>query len=598
MLLGSLSGTVSFPEEIKDPPPDGSQSSGKVCSVREFDATRYMVVDNRGTKIQLSVASLLPDVLPGDSVYFSGEWTNTKRKVNFPLDDDGQSVAWRKGISLRCRVNAESLTVKPSGQSLAKAIFEWHNHVNRIIYRSNLTEGAMLFLSTMITGDSDMMDETTRKAFASAGVAHVLALSGTHIAIIASVISLFLLPFTFFGMRRIKWLITIVLLWGFAAFTGFSPSVTRSAIMASVVLFGLFLDRNRSGLNALCLAGILILCFNPVSLWQPGFQLSFAATAAILLIAPFLYDIPIKNKLVRWAAISAGVTLSATIATAPLSCYWFHEFPLLFIAGNFVALLLLPALLGTGVFIVLFGILNWSSAWLEAAFDLLYSLLDGAVTAIASLGWKITGMWFDAWLLIPIYIGLALLYMSLRLQSRKYCYAGMSAVTLTVIVPIIFPGKVPQHEVIVSGNPYCTQIVVRTAENASVYLLGRNVDAESDSVYFTNRHSKWLASRRIRDIRFIECEKTNNCPDLVSANGKSLKTISSFEDANIRDSATYVLLLKKPKGITVEKLLTLNADTAIIPQTIYYKAAELLCDSLRKAHIPVKLLSEGEFVAF
>ena len=206
-------------------------------------------------------------------------------------------------------------------------------------YRNMGLQGDELaILSALTVGCKEELSEHVIETYSVAGASHVLALSGLHIGFISAVL-LFVLSPLWNRWRFLKpfLLLSVILsLWGFAFLTGLSSSVVRAVIMCSFwLLSALFPACQRLTLNTLGATAFLMLLFNPVWLFDIGFQLSFAAVTAILLLQPGLYGLlPVKNTALRkvWALIT--VSIAAQIGTAPLVMLYFSRFSTHFLLTN------------------------------------------------------------------------------------------------------------------------------------------------------------------------------------------------------------------------------------------------------------------------
>jgi len=196
-------------------------------------------------------------------------------------------------------------------------------------------------------GYAKEIDKDTRQIFSGAGCAHILAISGLHLAIIYSVFN-FLLSFISNNRwgRIVKQLIILPLLWIFAFLTGMPSSVTRAVIMITIWGTGsAFLFRAFS-INTLGFAAFFMLLNNPFNLFDIGFQFSFSAVLAILLVNPYLTSLyHSRNPAINYLWELSCTSTSAQLGTAPLSIYYFHQFPLLYLIANVFAIPLAGVLL-------------------------------------------------------------------------------------------------------------------------------------------------------------------------------------------------------------------------------------------------------------
>ena len=197
--------------------------------------------------------------------------------------------------------------------------------------------------------------------FARSGLAHVLSVSGLHVAalglVVASLIALVLraVPAVVrrIDARRPAALAALPLVWGYVIFTGNQPPAVRSALMLSVVLVGRALQRHTDALNAVALAAGVLLVVDPASVQDLSLQLSFTAVLALVLLAPRLRALvplarPDPLRAERWRralehvreALLGVCTASAavTLASIPLVATAFHRVSLVGWLVNVVAL--------------------------------------------------------------------------------------------------------------------------------------------------------------------------------------------------------------------------------------------------------------------
>lgn len=195
----------------------------------------------------------------------------------------------------------------------------------------------------LLAGDRSGIPEALRNDFQRSGLVHVLAISGFHVVLLAGILMVFLkatgLP------HRIVRIVAVILLFLYIPITGGSAAVRRAVLMFSVPQIGALFQRPANTLNSLGVALILILLPNPGILWNPGFQLSVAATAGILIGSPLnpLEKLPqelkknkIWNKIKGFAIEPTYVTLCATLATSPFLIHHFKTLSPFAWLGNIV----------------------------------------------------------------------------------------------------------------------------------------------------------------------------------------------------------------------------------------------------------------------
>ena len=212
-------------------------------------------------------------------------------------------------------------------------------------------------LKGMLLGLRNELSPDILDAFRNSGSIHILAVSGLHVGLIATVcffgFSLLRLP------RKATDLLTIAAVVLYACLVGFRPSVFRASLMAVIFLISRIIERDRDLFNLLAFAALVLLLINPAQLWDIGFQLSFAAVASIVYLMPkwegFIAriigvdrtdpppdqdsTISLRSVWMRgvwWLAMGLGVTLSAQVGTALIGVWHFHRlYPIGLVAGLF-----------------------------------------------------------------------------------------------------------------------------------------------------------------------------------------------------------------------------------------------------------------------
>jgi len=220
--------------------------------------------------------------------------------------------------------------------------------------------------AALLLGYTQNLDKDIRQTFAATGTSHILSISGLHFSIIYGIFY-FLLSFLGNSKRgRIaRQAIILPLMWIFAFLTGMEPPVIRSAVMINLWGFGnAFLFKSFT-INTVGAAAFFMLLYNPFNLFDVGFQLSFLAVLAILLINPHLVILyTSRNPLIRHVWELSCVSASAQLGTAPLSMYYFHQFPLLFLVTNLFAIPMTAIIMGLLPISLLLQFLMGNHSWL------------------------------------------------------------------------------------------------------------------------------------------------------------------------------------------------------------------------------------------
>jgi competence protein ComEC len=199
---------------------------------------------------------------------------------------------------------------------------------------------AYAVVAAMTLGDKSALTRDVKDVYSVTGGSHVLALSGLHLGIIYTLLSLLVV-----GRRwhAVSQLLLVVGIWAFVLLVGMPVSVVRSAVMLTVYALLSLGHRGRMSVNVLAFTAVILLMFSPLSLFDVGFQMSFMAVFSILLWMPladrvFSEAYLQRHRVVRWGWSMIAVSFAAQMGVAPLVAYYFGRFSTYFLLTNFIVL--------------------------------------------------------------------------------------------------------------------------------------------------------------------------------------------------------------------------------------------------------------------
>jgi competence protein ComEC len=227
-------------------------------------------------------------------------------------------------------------------------------------FKSSLTGSHQAILSGFVLGERRGIPQEVYKLFTDTGTLHLLAISGSNVAIVVLVF------FGAFKLLRIPYQVSLLLVFlliiVFSFVTGNQPSVVRASIMASIFLISLLVERERDLINIWALAALVILFANPSSLFDVGFQLSFAATLGLILWVPKLEKLflsRLKNRFLKYyIALPFFVSLSAQLFTYPVTAYYFNKFSIYSLLANLFIVPLTGLVVMVGAISLLISLLS------------------------------------------------------------------------------------------------------------------------------------------------------------------------------------------------------------------------------------------------
>ncbi|KAB2959814.1 MAG: DNA internalization-related competence protein ComEC/Rec2 [Candidatus Methylomirabilis oxygeniifera] len=256
---------------------------------------------------------------------------------------------------------------------------------NRMIHavHSLLPPEQASLLVAMTLGERSGIPRRITEAFTTSGTYHILAISGLNVSLLAG--ALFFLLRAVRVPLRVSALLSMGLITFYAVLAGGSASVVRAAVMADVYLLGLVLDREADSLNTLALSALGLLLWQPLYLFDVGFQLTFVATGAIVVAVNRLPSASLPVPW-RWAVTPLVLSIAAFLGTAPILVSTFHRLSLIGILANLPIVPLSGLLTGAGMlFAVLATVVPHFLGWFTVLIGWLIDLLVGLVGWFARL---------------------------------------------------------------------------------------------------------------------------------------------------------------------------------------------------------------------
>lgn len=297
------------------------------------------------------------------------------------------------------------------------------------LYRSlGFETDELAVLAALTVGDKEELSDDIVETYSVSGASHVLALSGLHIGFLYALL-LFVLRPLWRRWRRLKPLLLLLLvlfLVSFAFFTGLSSSVVRSVVMFSLLAFAGLQPEKPLTLNTLAATAFLMLLCKPVWLFDVGFQLSFSAVAAIVLVQPKLYALwKVDNRFLRYLWGLMTVSMAAQLGTAPLVIFYFSRFSTHFLLTNLWVIPMVSLVLYSAVFLLMLTPLPFVQHLFARVVEALVHVQNEVLRWIEHLpGAAVDDIWLDIWGVLLVYLFLGMAYYGfLRLTVRRVCFA-------------------------------------------------------------------------------------------------------------------------------------------------------------------------------
>jgi competence protein ComEC len=397
---------------------------------------------------------LLVNLPPGDDWRYGDRIELRGRLEAPPPGSDGgyRDYLNRQGIYAYLPFGSARVLERGAGNPFQTGLYVVRERMLAAVYRM-FPEPEASLTAGIVLGDDSGLPPEVQTAFQDTGTAHIIAISGFNIGIVSA---LFAVLFTRLLGRRRGALMAVLGIAFYTLLVGASASVVRAALMGGLGLLAGQLGRRQDGLNTLALVGAGMLVFNPLWLWDVGYQLSFTATLGLTLYAESLTNQAVRlaahftsADFARRIAESLGeylfFTLAATAASLPVTLYHFGRLSLAALIANPLALPPQPALMILGGLAAALGALSpplgqlfaWLT-WPLAAYTIrVVELLAKLPLAAIAVGP------FEAWMGVAYYLilfGWTFARRRAAPLARSLLQPGLALTGLTLMAVVVWRG--------------------------------------------------------------------------------------------------------------------------------------------------------------
>lgn len=332
-----------------------------------LDVTALDSVPTRFRASLTQLDSVQTGVLPGQRVLVEAKLKSLTFAAN-PGEVSRAEWAWRRGQPVSGTFMGARLVQLEGPSFFQRWLAREHSALSTDTHRLTERDDAAALLLTLSAGERASLDDEVEDAFAKSGLAHVLSVSGLHVAVLAL--------FIFGAMRwllsrwQTRWLrvldprafaapLSIPMVWAYVVFTGWQGPAVRSAVMCSLMLAAWAVRRRSDPLNAVAIAALAMVVVDPSAPFDLSVQLSFCAVLALVLLSPVLRGaVPVSPpspavlsgwslRLARWreaALQTLCASAAVTLCSAPVVLLAFQRVSLAGLISNVVALPLSGAL--------------------------------------------------------------------------------------------------------------------------------------------------------------------------------------------------------------------------------------------------------------
>lgn len=468
----------------------------------------------------------------GDTLELTGRLRVPANAAN-PSQFDYARYLQNKNTFSLLYVNENWQIISSANDFNGKLIRKLNDTRNKIldIHRQNIQSPMIEILGGMIFGDDAVNpDDATKDAFIKSGIFHILAASGMNVTLIFGI--------WFFFARKLRFnykfsiFAGIVLILVYTCMTGFGAPIIRAFLMLTLILIGKLIDKKTSTMSLLFIVGFLMLIYNPLMIFDIGFQLSFLVTFALILTAP-LITFEGKHKIINCTLGACLIPVVAQFYAAPLQMYYFNTFSLYSIFANIAIVPVLSLVSFIGFISSILALIPvWANRICFVADFILNPFLIYIIKVadfFASLPYSVIDMPKPSVIQIILYFAIIIL---LTLKTPK----RIIAILATVFALTFLPNTRSNSEIIFFSVGNADAALIKSPQN-KYYIIDtgklpyKNGSSQADYIII-----KYLKDKGIKDIEGLilshfDADHAGGTIDLFEKlNIKNIYLSDSFED--------------------------------------------------------------------
>ena len=392
-----------------------------------------------------------------------------------------------------------------------------------------------------------------------------MAVSGLHVGIILLILSFVLKPLERVNKGiLIKLVLVILFLWFFALLAGLSASVIRAVTMFSAIAIGQFFNKRNAVEHSLIFSMFIILLWNPLFLFDVGFQLSYTAVFGIIWVQPVLSQLWKPTFFIvdkGWQLIT--VSVAAQLGVLPISLFYFHQFPGLFFISNLIIIPFLGVILGLGLVVLVLSYVSILPLFLEGFYGDIISILNKVVAFVARQeNFLFSEISFSSVKMIFSYLLIFSGFQLFLKLNAKRCFLFLGSILAFQCVFIVEKyTKAQKSELIVFHKSKNTIIGKRKGSSFEVYH-------SMDSLLISSQ--KLLINYKVGEN--ISSQNYLKLSNLMYYKKKVVLIIDKDGLYNIKELNSPIVVLRQSPKINLQRLVKKLKPAIIIADGSNYKS--------------------------
>lgn len=501
-----------------------------------------------------------------DIFYFKADFIEIENPKN-PHQFNYKAYLQKQGVHHQVFLRNAGYVYKESSQnSMYKIAENIRNTVEEKLILNGFKGEELAVIKALILGQRNTISKELLQEYTKAGAIHILAVSGLHVGIILLILRALFKPLENLKKGKLfKTVLIVSLLWGFAVIAGLSASVVRAVTMFSAVAIGMTFDRKTFVIHSLITSMFLLLLVQPMFLFDVGFQLSYLAVFSIVTIQPKLVVLwSPKWKLVDsfWQLFT--VSIAAQIGVLPISLFYFHQFPGLFMLSNLVIIPFIGVILMSGILVIVLSMLNILPKFIGELYTGIIVLMNDFVGWISiQESFLITDISFSRSLLIASYVCIfSGIYLLEKSSFRKWVFFLAAIISIQLCVLYEKRNAVNTEELVVFNKS--RHSIIGQKKNG-LLLVYHSLDTVSIQDLRTIKEYK--IGESVLNVRY-----KNEIPNLIKFKKQYVLVVDSLGVCAISGIENPIVILRTSPKINLERLIKELQPKHIIADASNYKS--------------------------
>ncbi|MDG2193369.1 MAG: ComEC/Rec2 family competence protein [Polaribacter sp.] len=450
--------------------------------------------------------------------------------------------------------------------SIYKLADDVRSAIQKSLKKHHFKEEELAVVSALLLGQRQDISKELITDYTRAGAIHILAVSGLHVGIILLILSFVLKPLERFrNGKLLKTILIVCLLWVFAVIAGLSASVVRAVTMFTAVAIAMTFDRKTMVTHSLIASMFILLLFKPMFLFEVGFQLSYLAVFSIVWIQPKLYVLWKPTwKLVDYFWQLFTVSTAAQLGVLPISLFYFHQFPGLFMLSNLVIIPFIGSILIGGIVVIVLSLLKILPLFVANAYGAVILAMNAFVGWISKQeSFLIEEISFSFLLLIITYGCFVVGVQFLTKRTYKNSLLTLGIVLVFQLGLLYEKRQVSiKNELVVFHKSRQTLLVKRTGNRIKVYH-----DLDSLKILRSSALKSYTTGEKIESVVY-----KLGFPAVLKLQHTKLLLIDSLGVYKLPALQNCVVLLCQSPKINLERLLKTIHPKEVIADGSNYKS--------------------------